>query len=149
MKVLFLTAALIAAFALVGVAQDQKVETTSKTKVTVKDGKEITVTGCIQRSPGGLFTLAHVAGRDGPLGSYFLVTDDEDDLADHVGHRVQIVGKAADQGTGKLTIETETAVKPEDGEKRSTEHKTEVKGDLVGMPYLGVKSVKMIASVCP
>lgn len=149
MRVLLLAIALIAAFALVAVAQDQKVEVTSKTKVTVKDGKEMTVTGCIQRSPGGLFTLTHVAGKDGPLGSYFLVTDDEDDLADHVGHRVQIVGKAADRGDGKLKIETQTAVKPEDGEKRTTEHKTEVKGELVGMPYLGVKSVKMMASVCP
>jgi hypothetical protein len=96
-----------------------------------------------------MFTLTNVANKDGVFGSYFLVADQDKDLAEHVGHRVEIEGKAADQGAGKLRVETETEVKPEAGERRTTEHKTEVKGDLIGMPYLGVRSVRMLASVCP
>jgi hypothetical protein len=73
-------------------------------------------------------------------------TDDDslDDIDKHVGHRVEITGKAADQGKGKIKVETKT-----EGTTGKTESKSEVKGDLKGLPFLGVKSLKMIATVCP
>jgi len=116
-----------------------------KTTVIVEDGKEITVTGCIERNPDGGYTITHATGKDGVVGSYILArldgADDElNGLKDHVGHRMELKGKAADRGEGKLRILTEN---------RRTEAKAEVKGDLVGLPFLGVKSTRMLASVCP
>jgi len=131
--------------AAVAVAQD---DPKSKTKVKVEDGKDLTVTGCVARAPGGGFTLTNVAGKKGTLGDYTLAVagghDAFDDLDDHVGHRVEIEGRAADQGKGKIEVETKS-----EGTSGKTESKSAVKGDLKGLPYLGVKSLRMIASVCP
>ena len=117
----------------------------SKTRVIVEDGKEMTLTGCIQRNRDGGYTLTNAAGKDGVVSGYILARlddkDDElDDLKDHVGHRVEIKGRAADRGEGKIRVKTDSG---------KTESQSEVKGDLSGLPFLGVKSVRMIASVCP
>src|SRR4051812_46322599 len=90
-------AAVIAACGVVG-AQDLAQKT--QTKVSVEDGREVKVTGCVERNVDGGFTLTNAANKEGALGSYLLASDD-DDLKDHVGHRVEITGKAADQGKGK------------------------------------------------
>jgi hypothetical protein len=127
----------------------------SKTRVIVEDGKEMSVTGCVQRNADGSLTLTNVAGKDGIVGSYILarLNDDEDDklddLKDHVGHRVEVAGKAADRGTGRIKVKTESEVRKADGGKGKTETNAELKGDLNGLPFLGVKSSRMIASVCP
>jgi hypothetical protein len=117
-----------------------------KTRVIVEDGKDMTLTGCIQRNPDGNYTLTHAAGKDGVMSSYILTAlrDDDDDqlndLKDRVGHRVEIKGKAADRGDGRIKVKTDSG---------KTETKSEVKGDLAGLPFLGVKSSRVIASVCP
>ena len=119
----------------------------SKMKVKVDDGKSMTVTGCVERTADGNYTLTNVANKDGALGSYVLAATDDNDLGDidkHVGHRLEVTGKAADQGKGKIKVESKT-----EGTSGKTESKAEVKGDLKGLPYLGVKSFKMLASVCP
>jgi hypothetical protein len=139
--------ALITAGALVQ-AQDVQQPHKSETKIKVEDGKDIKATGCVERNADGGFTLTNVANKDGAMGSYILA-DDEDDLKDHVGHRVEISGKAADKGKGKVTIETETEHHAADGDKSKTKAKSQVKGDLKGLRYLGVKSIRMLASVCP
>ena len=139
--------AVITACALVQ-AQDVQQPHKSETKITVEDGKDIKATGCVERNADGGFTLTNVANKDGAMGSYILA-DDEDDLKDHVGHRVEISGKAADKGKGKVTIETTTEGVAADGDKSKTKSKSQVKGDLKGLRYLGVKSVRMLASVCP
>ena len=132
-------------------AQDVVKDTKTKTKITVEDGKDITVTGCVTRSADGSLTLTQAAGKDGALGSYVLVADGDaqDELKDHVGHRVEIKGKAADKGDGKLKIKSESEVRSTAGERKKRESTTEVAGDLEGLPFLGVKSVRMLASVCP
>jgi hypothetical protein len=130
-----------------GLASAQEVEKKSKMKVKVDDGKTVTVTGCVDRASEGGFTLTNVAGKDGALGSYLLAATDDnnlDDIDKHVGHRVEVTGKAADQGKGKIKVESKS-----EGTSGKTESKAEVKGDLKGLPYLGVKSFKMLASVCP
>jgi hypothetical protein len=116
------------------------------TRIIVEDGKEMTLTGCVSRNPDGALTLTHAAGKDGKVGSYLLALlddddDDEiDDLKDHIGHRMEVQGKAADRGEGRIKVKTESG---------KTETNSEVKGDLTGLPYLGIKSSRMIASVCP
>jgi hypothetical protein len=131
-----------------GIALAQDVDQKSKTKVKVDDGKSTTVTGCIERNADGGFMLTNVAGKDGARASYLLAatTDDNDldDIHKHVGERVEITGKAADQGKGKLKVETKA-----EGTSGKTESKSEVSGDLKGLPYLGVKSLRVLASVCP
>jgi hypothetical protein len=109
---------------------------TTKTKVEVKDGKEITVGGCLERNPAGGYMLTTTNGSM----KYALVTDD--DLSKHLGHRVEVKGKAADRGDGKVKIESKVGT----GGDKSTA-KTEAKGDD-GMHYLGMKSLKMISASC-
>jgi hypothetical protein len=138
----------IAIIAACGLVRAQDVEKKTQTKVSVEDGRSITVTGCVQANPSGGYTLTNVAGKDGSLGSYVLASDD-DELKDNVGHRVEITGKAANQGQGKIRIETKNETSVADGDTSKTVSKSEVKGDLKGLPYLGVKSIRTIASVCP
>ena len=126
----------LAAMCAVGLSA-QSSTTTTKTKVQVKDGKEMTVSGCVAANPGGGYMLTTTTGDM----KYALITDD--DLSKHVGHRMEFRGKATDHGDGKVKIES----KVHSGDDK-TKAKTEVKGDMPGMHYLGVKSMKMIASSC-
>jgi hypothetical protein len=112
--------------------------TKTKTKVDVKDGKDITVSGCLERNPGGGYMLTTTSGSM----KYAVVTDD--DLSKHLGHRVELKGKASDRGDGKVKIESTTG----SGDDKS-KAKTEMKGsDMSGMHYLGMKSLKMISTSC-
>lgn len=143
----------LAALLVCGSALGQDSDRKSRTRVMVEDGKTMTVTGCVERNRDGSgYILTNAAGKDGAVGTYLLAaTDDEKDLDDldgHVGHRVEITGKAADKGNGKIKVETKNEVRKGDGKAR-TESKSEVKGDLSGLPYLGIKSYRMIAAVCP
>jgi hypothetical protein len=128
-------------------ATAQTSETETKSKIAVKGGKEVTVTGCIEPSASEGFMLTHVADKSGALHSYMLVSE-ENDLSKHVGHRVQISGRAADQGDATIKTETTTKKKLEPGDSKETHHKSEVRGDLAGVPFLSVDSVKMIAAAC-
>jgi|KBSSwiS6_1023812.scaffolds.fasta_scaffold124523_1 hypothetical protein len=147
-----LCAALVSLMSAGASALAQDVVKKSKTTVSVESGKEVTVTGCVARSADEKgFTLTNAAGKDGALGPYMLVADgdDREDLSKHLGHRVEIKGKAVDKGDGKLKVKTEREVKTNDGDTKKTESTTKVKGDLDGLPFLGVKSVRMLATVCP
>jgi len=131
-------------------AAAQTTEQSSKSKITVKDGKDVTVTGCVEpMASGNGFMLTDAADKSGRVHSYMLVSDDVD-LSKHVGHRVEIKGKATDRGgDAKIKTESETKVKTEHGDDKETHGKTELKGDLSGLPFLGVHDVKTIAAACP
>ena len=127
----------------------QSKETETKSKITVKDGKSVTVTGCVASSAGGSgFLLTNVADKTGALHNYVLVADD-DELSKHVGHRVQLSGKVTDRGDAKVKVEETSKTKVEHGDDKQTHSEAEIQGDVKGTPYLGVKSVKMIAASCP
>jgi hypothetical protein len=127
----------------------QTSERETKSKIAVKGGKDMLVTGCVEPTASGAgFMLTNAADKTGALHSYMLVSD-EADLSKHVGHRVQISGRAADQGDAKVETETKTKTKVERGDNKETHSKSEMHGDLAGVPFLGVKSVKMIAASCP
>ncbi len=139
---------LLAVGCMVGLgAQSAQVERHSK--IEVKNGKEVTLTGCVRRSASGAgFILTEAADKEGARHAYMLVTDDQDDLAKNVGHLVQIKGRAADRGDATVKSETETRMKVEGGEEKTTHAKSEVSGNLAGLPLLGVDSVKMLAGIC-
>lgn len=131
-------------------AQNEK-QTETKSKITVKDGKDVTVTGCVVGAPASAnaaFLLTNVADKKGSLPDYTLLGKDNDDLQKHLGHRVEISGLAADRD-GKVEIETKSKTKIEDGPDRESRAKATVKGDMPGMTYLRIKSMRMIAAVCP
>jgi hypothetical protein len=128
----------------------QSNDTSSKTKITIKDGKDVEVTGCV--APGvtaGTYVLTNVADKRGAMHNYLLIANDNKDLAKHVGHRVEIEGKVTDRGDDvKVKIETETKTETPRGD-RKTESTSELKGETVALPYLGVQEIEMIAAVCP
>jgi len=124
-------------------------QTESKSKVTVKEGDDVTVTGCIEKNASGTgYMLTHVADKKGMMHDYMLAESDQD-FGKHVGHRVTLEGKIADKGHGKVKVETKTKTKVENGDDKETHSKSELHGDMDGMRFLGVKSLKMIAGTCP
>jgi hypothetical protein len=140
-----LSVALALATAMTVTAQNE-----SKSKVTIKDGKEVSVTGCIAAAPGGKdagYVLTNAADKKGTLPDYTLVGKD-DDLDKAIGHRVEITGLAADRG-GKVEVETKTKTKVEHGHDQESHTKSTMKGDMPGLTFLSVKSMKVIAAVCP
>ena len=77
---------------------------------------------------------------------YALVTSE--DLSKHVGERVEIQGKAVENGNGTVLIESKTKTEVENGKDCETKTKTEGTGGALDMPLLGVKSMKTLASTC-
>lgn len=120
-------------------AQSGTTERKEKTKIEIKGGKDIVLTGCLERSSGSTdFILTDDVGRV----KYAVVTDD--DLGKYVDHRVEVKGKAADRGDAKVKIEQ----KAEGTSGVSTETKVETKGDTTVMPYLGLKMIRTLDSTC-
>src|SRR4029077_5924560 len=125
-------------------AQTATTKVDGKSKVTVKDGKEIPITGCVERNPGGGYMLTD--SNTGGM-KYALVTDD--DLSKHVGHKVEVKGNATDRGDAK--VKTESKAKGTSGsdskDKARVETTTKAEGNL-DLHYLGLKSLKMISTSC-
>ena len=116
------------------------------TKVDVKDGKEITTTGCVGHDTEGNYALTGVGGEV----QYVLVG--HENVSKYLGHRIQVKGKATDLGDAEVKTETKTTTKIEvhDGPDVKThgKTKTEHKGDVAGIRYLKVDSVKHLADTC-
>jgi len=139
MKMTTLTACLALASAVSLGAQSS--ETTTKTKIDVKDGRDVKVTGCVEANPDGEgYILTNVADKTGDRHSYVLVSDGEN-FSRVLNDRVEIDGKIADSRDGKVEIRTETKV---DGPAKDTHSKLEGRA-----AYLGVSHMKMIATTCP
>jgi hypothetical protein len=128
-------------------AQTQETKTTTETKTEIKGGKDVTLTGCLERRSSGDYMLTEVRekGRLDTL-RYALVTSE--DLSKHVGERVEIKGKAVANGNGRVTVESKTKTEVENGKDRETKSKTEGTGGELNMPVLGMKSMKTISSSC-
>jgi hypothetical protein len=144
MKALILGTTLALA-ATVGLAA-QSTTTKTRSKVDIKDGKEVTVTGCVEAAASGPgFVLTHVESGKTPTPFYTLVGE-EASVGRHIGHLVEIRGKATDLGDGKVETTTKTKVEREDADDVNGKTRTKVEGGDV--PYLGVKSVKMLRESC-
>jgi hypothetical protein len=129
-------------------AQSTELTRKTETKISVKEGRDVTVTGCVTAQPGeNSFALSNVSDRERELGNYLLVGE-VGEVREHVGHFVEIEGKAADRDKGKVEVKTRTEIE-RDGEKDSTRKtKTQIEGDLTGLPYLAVEKVKMLRPTC-
>jgi hypothetical protein len=136
---LIITGLGIAALAAAPIAA-QQTEVKTKTKIEVHKGESVKATGCVQERSDGLM-LTDVAGD--VTHSYILIGKG-DELKKHVGHRVEIKGKAADRKDGKVVTETKTKV--DGGPEQKTQVKSE--GTDLGVPVIGVESVKMVAAAC-
>jgi hypothetical protein len=126
-------------------AQTPETHPTTKTKIEIKGGKDVTVIGCVeQRSNGGyVLTPVRDTGR-GPLTHawYALVTSQ--DLSPHVGERVEIRGKAVASGDGKASDESK--IKAEHATDRETSTKAQGTSGTIDLPLLGVRSMKTLSS---
>ncbi len=132
-------AALMSVATCVAIASGQTAERKEKTKIEVKDGKEVTLTGCLEKSSGVTdYALTDEIGRL----KYAVVTSDN--LDKYVDRRVEIKGRAADRGDGKVKVER----KVEGTSGDASEAKVEAKGDTTLLPYLGLKSIKTVGSTC-
>jgi len=120
-------------------AQSATTERHEKTKIEIKGGKDVTLTGCLQRSSG---TTDYVLVDEHRADTYAVVT--EDDLGKYVDKRVRVRGRAADRGDA--TVKIEHKVRGTSGE--SSEAKVEAKGDTTAIPYLGLRSISEIGSTC-
>ncbi|HZR26283.1 MAG TPA: hypothetical protein VFA59_21990 [Vicinamibacterales bacterium] len=128
-------------------AQTQETQTTTKTKIEVKGGKNVTVIGCLEQQSNGDYVLTDARDNNRPEWSrYTLVTDK--DLSKHVGERVEIGGKAVTHTDGKVKVESKTKTEVENGQDRETTSKTEGTTGAFEQPYLGVHSIKKLSSSC-
>ena len=128
-------------------AQSQETKTTTKTKVEMKGGKNVTVVGCLERRDNGDYILTNirdVRGMDPTR--YALVTDD--DLAGRVGERVRVEGKTVSAGDGKVSVTSDTKTEVENGNDVELKSKTEGTTGTLDIPFLGVKSLKTLSSSC-
>jgi hypothetical protein len=135
----------LALAATVGLAA-QSTTTKTRTKVEIKDGKDVTVTGCVEPAASGPgFVLTRVESDKTPTPFYMLVGE-EASVGRHSGHLVEIRGKATDLGDGKVEITTKTKVEREDADDVNGKTRTKIEGGDI--PYLGVKSVRMLRDSC-
>jgi hypothetical protein len=128
-------------------AQTQETQTTTKTKVEIKGGKNVTVAGCLERGLTGDYLLTQVGNdsRVEPM-RYALVTSE--DLSKHVGERVEIKGQAVVNGHGKVSVETKSKTEVEDRKDLETKTKTEGNGSAMDLPILGMRSMKTLSASC-
>jgi len=128
-------------------AQTQETQTTTKTKIEIKGGKDVTIIGCLERLSTGEYVLTEATNnRRHEYSRYALVTSQ--DLSKHVGERVQIKGKAVTNGDGRVSIESQTKTEVEHGKDQESKTKTEGTSGAFNMPYLGVRSMKTLSSSC-
>jgi len=128
-------------------AQTQETKTTTNTKIEIKGGKDVRVTGCLERRTNGDYILTEAReNRRQELSRYALVTSE--DLSRHVGERVEIQGKRVANGDGKVSIESKTKTEVENGKDHESKTKTEGTSGALDMPFLGVKSMKTVSSYC-
>jgi hypothetical protein len=138
----------LAAICAVGLsAQTQEMKTTTNTKIEIKGGKQVRVTGCLEQSQNGGYVLTNAReNRRQDPSRYALVTGQ--DLSKHVGERVETQGKSVANGDGKVSIESKTKTEVEHGEDQESKTRTEGTGGAFDMPYLGVSSMKTLSSSC-
>lgn len=120
-------------------AQSSITETKEKTRIAVKGGRSITVTGCLHRIPGN---ISYVVTDDAGDLAYGTVTSEN--LLKYVDRRIAVRGNAADGPDAKVTIERK--VKGATGDKSLS--KVQMNSDEVEIPLLALKSIRIVTGSC-
>lgn len=128
-------------------AQAQETQTTTKTKVEIKGGKNVTVIGCLERRSDGDYVLTEVRDNGRSEGSRYALVASQD-LSKYVGQRVEIKGKAVTDDKGKVSIESKTKTEVENGKDQETKTKIEGTAGTLDLPHLGVRSMKTLSLSC-
>jgi hypothetical protein len=128
-------------------AQSQDTKTTIETKTEIKGGKDVTVTGCLERGAGTDYVLSGVRqdGGKGPT-RYALIT--KDDLSKNIGHRVEIKGKAVTDGHGTVSIESKTKTEAGNTPDQTTKTKTAGTNGALDVPFLSVTTIESRSPSC-
>jgi hypothetical protein len=95
-------------------------------------GASHSMTGCLKKGEGNMFTLTNVEGQ-GPKTVEIVDAAPAANLSAHVGHKIEITGTAVG---AKAAAKAEGAKGKEKKEERGEHH-------------MHVQSVKMIAATCP
>ena len=141
MKLMSTALAIAAACSIGAAAQTQPIHEQGKQKIEVKDGKKITIHGCLERAGNGYIVTDDRGGL-----KYQLITDKN--LSDDVGRLVEVRGKATDRGDAKVKVESKVGTSGSSTTTTTADSgKTELKGNL-DLKYLGVDSVKKLAKSC-
>ena len=128
-------------------AQSPTTQTTTKTTIEMKGGKDVTVIGCLEQRANGDYFLTEMRdnSRRGHA-RYSLLTSK--DLSKHVGERVEITGKTVTKNDGTVSVESKTKTEAKNRKDQETETKTEGTTGVFAVPYLGVSSIKTLSSFC-
>jgi hypothetical protein len=121
---LSLTAVLALALAAAPEAKGQKKKAVA--------GKAHSMTGCLQKGEGNMFTLTNVEGS-GPKTVEIVGMSSGVNLSPHVGHKIEVTG---------TTVSPKAAAKAEGAKGKE---KKEERGEH----HMHVQSMKMIAASCP
>jgi hypothetical protein len=109
---------------------------TSEAKGQKKKGPAThSMTGCLQKGAGNMFTLTSVEGT-GPKTVEIVATAPGVNLSPHVGHKIEITG---------TTVSASQAAKIE---AKATSTKKDMKEEK-GEHHMRVVSMKMIGTTCP
>jgi hypothetical protein len=152
--------ALTAALACATVAQAQEAQTQeTRTKTEVKGGQMVSYTGCVQSGseersfildkvvPITRTTTTEEVGTSGTITRtvtrYVLVPDQQIQLVEHVGHKVEVTGILTPAGTKET--KTKTEIEREHGKDTTITEKTKGDGD---MPRFRVVSIKPLGESC-
>jgi hypothetical protein len=124
-------------------AQTQETQTTTKTKIEVKGGKDVTAVGCVARRAAGDYVLTEVSNDNLlPHARYALVSNQ--DLSKYTGKRIQVKGKATTNGEGTVSIESKIKTEVTDAKDQESKTTTEATTGAFDVPALGVRSIKMV-----
>jgi hypothetical protein len=126
-------------------AQEIKTTVTQTTKFEVKDGHDLTVTGCLRPFEDAGYMLTDAEGHL----KYVLVTNEN--LGKYTGRRVEIKGLGTDGDDGRIEIERKVGTSGTIGGEKlagpTVKQTREVTGDL-GFAYVSVRSVKKLGNGC-
>jgi hypothetical protein len=163
----FFAAAAVSAAAVVAAQSPATTEQQRSTTARAGSDREMTITGCLMKGADGKYTLTNArvdnpassttAGTSGtsttsgaaatsgstatgPAATWAL--DDHKDLAEHVGQKVQVMGKVASSSSASTTT---APASPSASAPAATSGST---SSATANQRLDVNSVKMISSTC-
>jgi hypothetical protein len=141
-------AALVISVAAMGAglaAQTQETQTTTKTKIEVKGGKDVTVVGCVERLAAGDFVLTEASDANSLQRPRYALVSSQD-LSKYAGKRIQVKGKATTNGEGTVSVESKTTTAVTDTKDQESKTRTEATTGASDLPALGVRSIRMLGS---